>query len=102
MLKQYMMYSEGCFLVIAFSLSYHISIFVCFPIQWAAESWKFKKGHTLQFYNRLTGGFVRLHPDGTVDADGEKTDKYGKITEQSMWCYGSFGSWKEGRFLDSV
>ncbi|KAM5314979.1 oxygen-regulated protein 1 isoform 2-T2 [Glossophaga mutica] len=44
---------------------------------WAAESWKFKKGNTLQFYNRLTGGFVRLHPDGTVDAVGEKTDKYG-------------------------
>nr|XP_040124039.1 oxygen-regulated protein 1 [Ictidomys tridecemlineatus] len=44
---------------------------------WAAESWKFTKGNTLQFYNRLTGGFVRLHPDGTVDALGEKTDKYG-------------------------
>ncbi|XP_069846828.1 oxygen-regulated protein 1 isoform X3 [Dipodomys merriami] len=44
---------------------------------WAAESWKFTKGNTLQFYNRLTGGFVRLHPDGTVDAIGEKTDKYG-------------------------
>ncbi|XP_037658982.1 oxygen-regulated protein 1 [Choloepus didactylus] len=44
---------------------------------WAAESWKFKKGNTLQFYNKLTGGFVRLHPDGTVDAAGEKTDRYG-------------------------
>ncbi|KAJ1075849.1 hypothetical protein K5549_003159 [Capra hircus] len=44
---------------------------------WAAESWKFRKGNTLQFYNRLTGGFVRLHPDSTVDAVGEKTDKYG-------------------------
>ncbi|XP_045645113.1 oxygen-regulated protein 1 isoform X2 [Ursus americanus] len=44
---------------------------------WAAERWKFMKGNTLQFYNRLTGGFVRLHPDGTVDAVGEKTDKYG-------------------------
>uniref|UniRef100_A0A673VN22 Oxygen-regulated protein 1 n=1 Tax=Suricata suricatta TaxID=37032 RepID=A0A673VN22_SURSU len=44
---------------------------------WAAERWKFMKGNTLQFYNRLTGGFVRLHPDGTVDALGEKTDKYG-------------------------
>lgn len=44
---------------------------------WAAESWKFTKGNTLQFYNRLTEGFVRLHPDGTVDAAGEKTDKYG-------------------------
>uniref|UniRef100_A0A2K6TAQ2 Oxygen-regulated protein 1 n=1 Tax=Saimiri boliviensis boliviensis TaxID=39432 RepID=A0A2K6TAQ2_SAIBB len=44
---------------------------------WAAESWKFTKGNTLQFYNKLTGGFVRLHPDGTVDAIGDKTDKYG-------------------------
>ncbi|XP_060241908.1 oxygen-regulated protein 1 [Meriones unguiculatus] len=44
---------------------------------WAAESWKFMKGNTLQFYNKLTGGFVRLHPDGTVDAAGEQTDKYG-------------------------
>ncbi|XP_077798945.1 oxygen-regulated protein 1 isoform X2 [Macaca mulatta] len=44
---------------------------------WTAESWKFTKGNTLQFYNKLTGGFVRLHPDGTVDAIGEKTDKYG-------------------------
>ncbi|XP_055968457.1 oxygen-regulated protein 1 [Sorex fumeus] len=44
---------------------------------WAAEGWKFAKGNTLQFYNRLTEGFVRLHPDGTVDAVGEKADKYG-------------------------
>ncbi|XP_038297109.1 lipoxygenase homology domain-containing protein 1-like isoform X2 [Canis lupus familiaris] len=44
---------------------------------WAAERWKFMKGNTLQFYNRVTGGFVRLHPDGTVDAVGDKTDKYG-------------------------
>ncbi|XP_070337373.1 oxygen-regulated protein 1 isoform X10 [Equus asinus] len=44
---------------------------------WAAESWKFMKGNTLQFYNRLTGGFVRLHPNGTVDAVGKKADKYG-------------------------
>nr|XP_058131522.1 oxygen-regulated protein 1 isoform X2 [Dasypus novemcinctus] len=44
---------------------------------WAAESWKFMKGNTLQFYNKLTGGFVRLHPDGTVDAAGEKTDRSG-------------------------
>ncbi|ERE85978.1 lipoxygenase homology domain-containing protein 1 [Cricetulus griseus] len=44
---------------------------------WAAESWKFTKGNTLQFYNKLTGGFVRLHPDGMVDAVGEQTDRYG-------------------------
>uniref|UniRef100_A0A4X2KD29 Oxygen-regulated protein 1 n=1 Tax=Vombatus ursinus TaxID=29139 RepID=A0A4X2KD29_VOMUR len=47
--------------------------------QWAAESWKLKKGNTLQFYNRLSGGFVRLHPDGSVDALGEKTDKNGLL-----------------------
>lgn len=56
------------------------------------------KGNTLQFYNKLTGGFVRLHPDGIVDAVGEKTDKYGKITGQSLWCCGSFGSWKKADF----
>ncbi|XP_030108185.2 oxygen-regulated protein 1 isoform X1 [Mus musculus] len=44
---------------------------------WAADSWKFMKGNTLQFYNKLSGGFVRLHPDGTVDAAGEQTDRYG-------------------------
>ncbi|XP_040597444.1 oxygen-regulated protein 1 isoform X2 [Mesocricetus auratus] len=44
---------------------------------WAAESWKFRRGNTLQFYNKITGGFVRLHPDGMVDAVGEQTDRYG-------------------------
>ncbi|XP_014647005.1 PREDICTED: uncharacterized protein LOC101391007 [Ceratotherium simum simum] len=65
---------------------------------WTAENWKFMKGNTLQFYNRLTGGFVRLHPDGTVDAVGEKTDKYGKIFGQSMWYCGRFGSWSKVDF----
>lgn len=54
------------------------------------------KGNTLQFYNKLTGGFVRLHPDGTVDAIGEKTDKYGKISGKNMW------ELEEGKFLDPV
>uniref|UniRef100_H0XVT8 Lipoxygenase homology domains 1 n=1 Tax=Otolemur garnettii TaxID=30611 RepID=H0XVT8_OTOGA len=44
---------------------------------WTAERWKFTEGNTIQFYNSLTGGFVRLHPDGTVDAVGKKKDKYG-------------------------
>ncbi|TFK11366.1 myelin P2 protein-like [Platysternon megacephalum] len=44
---------------------------------WAAERWKFQKGNTLQFYSRLTRGFIRLSPDGTVDALGDKKDKYG-------------------------
>ncbi|XP_075776815.1 oxygen-regulated protein 1 isoform X2 [Pelodiscus sinensis] len=44
---------------------------------WAAEGWKFQKGNTLQFYSRLTRGFIRLSPDGTVDALGDKKDKYG-------------------------
>lgn len=47
------------------------------------------KGNTLQFYNKLTRGFVRLHPDGIVDAVGEKTDKYGKITGQNMGILGA-------------
>ncbi|XP_039768465.1 oxygen-regulated protein 1 [Ornithorhynchus anatinus] len=44
---------------------------------WAAEGWKLKEGNILQFYSKLTGGFIRLHPDGTVDALGEKTDPFG-------------------------
>lgn len=52
------------------------------------------KGNTLQFYNKLTGGFVRLHPDGIVDAVGEKTDKYGKITGQSMCAVAVLGAGK--------
>ncbi|XP_074841891.1 oxygen-regulated protein 1 [Carettochelys insculpta] len=44
---------------------------------WAAEGWKFQKGNTLQFYSKLTRGFIRLSPDGTVDALGDKKDKYG-------------------------
>uniref|UniRef100_A0A8C3KBT5 Oxygen-regulated protein 1 n=1 Tax=Calidris pygmaea TaxID=425635 RepID=A0A8C3KBT5_9CHAR len=44
---------------------------------WAAEKWKFRKGNTLQFYNRLTHGFICLSPDSTVDALGDKKNKYG-------------------------
>uniref|UniRef100_A0A8D0H2M3 Oxygen-regulated protein 1 n=1 Tax=Sphenodon punctatus TaxID=8508 RepID=A0A8D0H2M3_SPHPU len=44
---------------------------------WAAEGWKFQKGNTLQFYSRLTRGFIRLKPDGVVDALGDKKDKHG-------------------------
>ncbi|KAG8520692.1 Lipoxygenase homology domain-containing protein 1, partial [Galemys pyrenaicus] len=54
---------------------------------WAADSWKFMKGNTLQFYNRLTGGFVRLHPDGSIDAIGEKTDKY-EVPSTVLWVAG--------------
>uniref|UniRef100_A0A8C9PQE2 Oxygen-regulated protein 1 n=1 Tax=Spermophilus dauricus TaxID=99837 RepID=A0A8C9PQE2_SPEDA len=53
------------------------NLFSWYFLTWYFCFWKFTKGNTLQFYNRLTGGFVRLHPDGTVDALGEKTDKYG-------------------------
>uniref|UniRef100_A0A8C3RE76 Oxygen-regulated protein 1 n=1 Tax=Cyanoderma ruficeps TaxID=181631 RepID=A0A8C3RE76_9PASS len=45
--------------------------------KWAAEKWKFQKGITLQFYNRLTHGFICLYPDGRVDALGDKKNKYG-------------------------
>ncbi|XP_035174463.1 oxygen-regulated protein 1 isoform X2 [Oxyura jamaicensis] len=44
---------------------------------WAAEKWKFQKGNTLQFYNRLTCGFICLSPDSKVDALGDKKNKYG-------------------------
>ncbi|XP_040541347.1 lipoxygenase homology domain-containing protein 1 [Gallus gallus] len=44
---------------------------------WAAEKWKFQKGNTLQFYNRLTRGFLCLYPDSSVDALGDKKNKYG-------------------------
>ncbi|XP_077208521.1 oxygen-regulated protein 1 [Paroedura picta] len=44
---------------------------------WEAENWKYQKGNTLQFYNKITHGFMRLSPDGTVDALGDKKDKYG-------------------------
>uniref|UniRef100_UPI00398E6D89 lipoxygenase homology domain-containing protein 1-like n=1 Tax=Pristiophorus japonicus TaxID=55135 RepID=UPI00398E6D89 len=41
---------------------------------WAAERWKFKAGRILQFYCKPTGKFMRLMPDGTVDAVAEKDD----------------------------
>ncbi|XP_009869535.1 PREDICTED: oxygen-regulated protein 1, partial [Apaloderma vittatum] len=44
---------------------------------WAAEKWKFQEGNTLQFYNRLTRGFICLNPDSRVDALGDKKNKYG-------------------------
>ncbi|NWU81185.1 LOXH1 protein, partial [Onychorhynchus coronatus] len=52
---------------------------------WAAEKWKFQKGNTLQFYNRLTHGFICLNPDSRVDALGDKKNKYGKAF--LMWIY---------------
>ncbi|NWW76114.1 LOXH1 protein, partial [Climacteris rufus] len=51
----------------------------CSQKQWAAENWKFQKGKTLQFYNRVTHGFICLYPDGRVDALGDKKNKYGKV-----------------------
>ncbi|XP_074675225.1 oxygen-regulated protein 1 [Strix aluco] len=44
---------------------------------WAAEKWKFQEGNTLQFYSRLTHGFICLSPDSSVDALGDKKNKYG-------------------------
>uniref|UniRef100_A0A8C5JCF1 Oxygen-regulated protein 1 n=1 Tax=Junco hyemalis TaxID=40217 RepID=A0A8C5JCF1_JUNHY len=41
------------------------------------KKWKFRKGITLQFYNRVTRGFVCLYPDSRVDALGDKKNKYG-------------------------
>ncbi|OWK63351.1 Oxygen-regulated protein 1 [Lonchura striata] len=44
---------------------------------WAAEKWKFRKGVILQFYNRVTRGFICLYPDSRVDALGDKKNKHG-------------------------
>uniref|UniRef100_H3B339 PLAT domain-containing protein n=1 Tax=Latimeria chalumnae TaxID=7897 RepID=H3B339_LATCH len=44
---------------------------------WVSERWKFYEGTILQFYCKLTEKFVCLQPDGTVDALGDKKDKYG-------------------------
>ncbi|NXT04293.1 LOXH1 protein, partial [Prunella fulvescens] len=54
-------------------------------LPWAAEKWKFRKGITLQFYNRVTRGFICLYPDSRVDALGGKKNKYGKVFP--MWMY---------------
>ncbi|XP_069477158.1 oxygen-regulated protein 1 isoform X2 [Ambystoma mexicanum] len=43
---------------------------------WGAERWKFQKGNTLQFYCKVTRSLLRLLPDGTVDALGDKKDNY--------------------------
>lgn len=60
-----------------------VCLFVCFITnyfkQWAAEKWKFQKGNMLQFYNKVTHGFIHLSPDGTVDALGDKKNKYGNF-----------------------
>ncbi|KAM9387408.1 LOW QUALITY PROTEIN: oxygen-regulated protein 1 [Phaethornis superciliosus] len=44
---------------------------------WAAEKWKFQEGNTLQFYSRITHGFICLNPSSRVDALGDKKNKYG-------------------------
>ncbi|XP_030045255.1 lipoxygenase homology domain-containing protein 1 [Microcaecilia unicolor] len=46
---------------------------------WDVERWKFQKGNTVQLYCKAMERFIRLSPDGTVDALGEKKDKYDKI-----------------------
>uniref|UniRef100_S4RV42 PLAT domain-containing protein n=1 Tax=Petromyzon marinus TaxID=7757 RepID=S4RV42_PETMA len=43
---------------------------------WAAEGWKFQRGSVLQLTNKLTGRLLRIKPDASVDALGEKGDKY--------------------------
>ncbi|XP_061409976.1 LOW QUALITY PROTEIN: uncharacterized protein LOC133344041 [Lethenteron reissneri] len=43
---------------------------------WAAEGWKFQRGSVLQLRNKLTGRLLRIKPDASVDALGEKGDKY--------------------------
>ncbi|XP_040289065.1 oxygen-regulated protein 1 [Bufo bufo] len=43
---------------------------------WAAEKWKYQNKNCLQLYCRATGKFIRLTPDGKVDALGDKKDKH--------------------------
>ncbi|KAM6375920.1 LOW QUALITY PROTEIN: oxygen-regulated protein 1 [Alca torda] len=60
---------------------------------WAAEKWKFQKGNTLQFYNRLTHGFICLSPDSRVDSLGDKKNKYGlfdvNVKRRNIWIFSS-------------
>ncbi|XP_069710231.1 oxygen-regulated protein 1 [Phaenicophaeus curvirostris] len=60
---------------------------------WAAEKWKFQEGNILQFYNRLTHGFVCLNPDSRVDALGDKKNKYGlfdvKVKRRNVCVFSS-------------
>ncbi|KAM4028013.1 oxygen-regulated protein 1 [Anomaloglossus baeobatrachus] len=44
---------------------------------WTAERWKYQNENCLQLYCKATGKFIRLTPDGKVDALGDKKDKYG-------------------------
>ncbi|KAM3928088.1 oxygen-regulated protein 1 [Leptodactylus fuscus] len=44
---------------------------------WSAERWKYDNDNCLQLYCKATGKFIRLTPDGRVDALGDKKDKYG-------------------------
>ncbi|XP_073440095.1 oxygen-regulated protein 1 [Dendrobates tinctorius] len=44
---------------------------------WTAERWKYQNENCLQLYCKATGKFIRLTPDGRVDALGDKKDKYG-------------------------
>ncbi|NWI52119.1 LOXH1 protein, partial [Calyptomena viridis] len=62
------------------------NLFCCLQNQWAAEKWKFQTGNTLQFYNRLTRGFICLNPDSRVDALGDKKNKYGKVFFVGMYA----------------
>ncbi|KAM9308372.1 oxygen-regulated protein 1 [Gastrophryne carolinensis] len=44
---------------------------------WNTERWKYQNENSVQFYCKTTKKFIRLTPDGRVDALGDKKDKYG-------------------------
>ncbi|XP_075070522.1 oxygen-regulated protein 1 [Mixophyes fleayi] len=44
---------------------------------WNAEKWKYQHENSLQLYCKATRKFIRLTPEGRVDALGDKKDKYG-------------------------
>uniref|UniRef100_A0A4W3K3J8 RP1 axonemal microtubule associated n=1 Tax=Callorhinchus milii TaxID=7868 RepID=A0A4W3K3J8_CALMI len=52
-----------------------------------ASKWKFKAGNILQFYCKGTGKFIRLMPDGTVDATASKNDPNGMENSKELLIY---------------
>lgn len=89
-LRQYIMFSKWCFLAISSVFSYWCCLFIL--IFYLVGCGK------LEVYERKYSSALCLYPDGTADAVGEETGKYGKITGRRMWCRGNFGSWRKAGF----
>uniref|UniRef100_U3K6L3 Oxygen-regulated protein 1 n=1 Tax=Ficedula albicollis TaxID=59894 RepID=U3K6L3_FICAL len=59
------------------------------PSTFPGKKWKFQKGITLQFYSRLTHGFICLYPDSRVDTLGDKKNKYGEVFSINICIFSS-------------